>query len=84
MNQREEDQATMKVTIELMEEHLVQPTKTQTMIQDFMANLTRDMKLFHNNSTSHATTLEELLYHRVISIEGQHEVWEAYVRDKDK
>jgi hemerythrin superfamily protein len=85
MNQRQEDaQAATKVTIDLMEEHLIQPTKTQTMIQDFMANLTRDMKTLSNNSTSHATSLEELLYHRVISIEGQHEAWEAYVRDKDK
>jgi hemerythrin superfamily protein len=73
----------MKVTIELMEEHLIQPTKVQTMIQAFMATLTRDMKTLTDNSTSHTTSLEELLYRRVISIEGQYQVWATYVRDKD-
>jgi hypothetical protein len=67
-----------------MEEHLVLSTKTQTMIEAFMVKLTRDMKTLSNNSTSHGATLDELLYHRVISIEGQHVVWETYVRDKYK
>jgi hypothetical protein len=45
INQRwERVEATTKVTIELMEEHLIQPAKVQTMIQAFMATLTRDMK----------------------------------------
>jgi hypothetical protein len=85
MNKRQEDvQVSTKVTIELMEEHLILPTKTQTMIQSFMVNLTREMKTLSNNSTSHGDTLDELLYHRVISIEGQHVVWATYVRDKYK
>jgi hypothetical protein len=68
----------------MMEEHLVKPTKTQNMIQDFMVNLTRDMKTLSHNSTSHEASLETLLYHRFIAIAGQHEAWEAYLRDKDK
>jgi hypothetical protein len=84
MNYRpERAQATTKVTIELMEENLIQPTKVQTMIQEFMATLTRDMKNLIDNSTSHTTNLEELLYQIFISIESQYQVLEACVRDKD-
>jgi len=58
VNERQEDsQEATKVTIDSMEEHLVWPTKTQTMIQDFMANMTRDMKTISINSTSHTTSM---------------------------
>jgi hypothetical protein len=84
INQIQEDyQASSKVTVELMEEHLIWPSKTQTMIQDFMGNITRDMESISNNLASHTVTLEELLYCRVILIGGHHEASEAYVRDKE-
>jgi len=41
-----------------MEEHLFKPTKTQTLIRDFMAKLKRDMKTLSNNSSSHEDSLE--------------------------
>jgi hypothetical protein len=53
------------------------------MIQAFMATLARDMKTLTDNSTSHTTILEGILYHRVISINEQYDVWDAYARDKD-
>jgi hypothetical protein len=84
INQRlEKDEATMKVTIGLMEEHLIQPTKVKTMIQAFMATLVRDMKALTDNSTSHDAALEEILYQRIISLNGKYEVWVRYVNDKN-
>jgi hypothetical protein len=65
-----------------MEQHLVQPAKFHTMIQAFLATLAKDMKTLTNNLASHEATLEELSYHRVISLYGQYEVWAAYVKDK--
>jgi hypothetical protein len=85
MKQRKEDiEIAKNGDNNLMEENLSKLSKTQTMIQAFMANLKRDMKTLSNNSSSHEATLEELLYYKVISIIGQHEAWEAYMRDKDK
>jgi hypothetical protein len=52
-------EATTKVTIKLMEQHLVQPSKVHTMIQAFMATLEKDMKTLTNNSTSHEAALKE-------------------------
>jgi len=54
------------------------------MIHVFMPNIIRDMKNISNSASSHVVASEELLYYGVISIKGQHEVWETYVRDKDK
>jgi hypothetical protein len=42
-----------------------------------MANLIENMKTLSNNSASHATSLKEIVFHIVISIEGQHEDWET-------
>jgi hypothetical protein len=59
---KEDAQAVTRVTTDMMEEHLVKPTKTQNMIQDFMVNLMRDMKTLSHNSASHEASLETLLY----------------------
>jgi hypothetical protein len=84
MKQRQVDaQAVTRVTMDLMEEHLVKPAKTQNMIQ-FHGQLDERYENPLTNSTSHEASLETLLYHRVIAITGQHEAWEAYLRDKDK
>jgi hypothetical protein len=82
-NHRQEvTEAATKVTIELMEQHLVQPTKVHTMIQAFMATLVKDMRTLNENTTSHEVALEELSYRRVISLYDQFEVWTTYIRDK--
>jgi hypothetical protein len=64
----------MKVTIELMEKHLVHLTKVHAMIQEFMATLEKDMKTLTDNIASHEASLEELLYRRIISLNDQYEV----------
>jgi hypothetical protein len=74
----------LRVTSALMDEHLVKPTRAQSMIQDFLANLKRDMKTLSQNSTTHEVTLESLLYHRIISISGYHEVWEPILETRIK
>jgi hypothetical protein len=48
-----------------------------------MANLERDMKNLIGNLESHEAALKDILYHNIISLDGQYEVWEAYVKDKD-
>jgi hypothetical protein len=82
--QRTSCQIPQRVTNALMDEHLIKPTKAQSLIQSFLATLKRDMKILSQNSTTHEVTLEYLLFRRIISISDYHEVWEAYIRDKDK
>jgi hypothetical protein len=72
------------VTIALMDEHLVKVARAQSMIQAFLPNLQRDMKILSQNSAAHEVTLESLLYHIILSISGYHEAWATYIRDKDK
>jgi hypothetical protein len=73
-----------KVMVDLMNDHVVKPSRSQNMIQAFMVNLTRDMKTLSQNSTTHEVALKSLFYCRIISISGYHEVWSAYIRDKSK
>jgi hypothetical protein len=51
------------VTNYFIEQHLLQPTKVQTMIQYFMATLSKDMSPFEDNIVMHNETLEGLIYH---------------------
>jgi hypothetical protein len=76
----EKVEVSTKVTIGLMEEHLVQSAKVQMMIQEFMATLERDMNTLMENSSP--PPLKEILYRMIISLDGQYKVWEAYVKDK--
>jgi hypothetical protein len=73
-----------KVTVDLMNDHVVKPSRCQNMIETFMVNLTRDMKTLSQNSTTHEVSLKSLFYCRIISISGYHEVWSSYIRDKIK
>jgi hypothetical protein len=59
---------TEKVTVDLMNDHLVKPTRTHNMIQAFMVNLNRDMKTLSHNETSHEATLESLIFRISVSI----------------
>jgi hypothetical protein len=58
---REITESTTKVTMDLIEKHLIQPTKVHTMIQAFMATLEKDMQTLNDNTTMHEATLEELV-----------------------
>jgi hypothetical protein len=59
-HRREVIESTSKVTMDLIEQHLIQPTKVHTMIQGFMATLEKDMQNLNDNTTMHEATLEEL------------------------
>jgi hypothetical protein len=47
-----------------------------------MATLEKDMKTLTDNSASDEVTLEELLYRKIMSLDGQYEIWADYVKDK--
>lgn len=73
-----------RVTNVVMDKYLVKPTRVESTIHAFLTNLKRDMKTLSQNSPTHEVALESLLYRRIISILGYHEVWATYIRDKDK
>jgi hypothetical protein len=75
-------EATTTVTMDLIEQHLIQPTKVHTMVQAFMATLSKYMQTLDDNVAMHTTTIEELAYHRLISLYDQLEIWVAYLWDK--
>jgi hypothetical protein len=54
--------------MDLIEQHLIQPTKVHTMIQAFMATLSKDMQTLDDNIAMHTTSLEELAYHRISTL----------------
>jgi hypothetical protein len=76
-------QGATTVTTDLIEQHLIQPTKVHTMVQAFMATLSKDMQTLDDNVAMHTTTIEELAYRRLISLHDQLEIWVAYLRDKN-
>jgi hypothetical protein len=69
--------------MDLIEQHLIQPTKVHTMIQVFMATLAKDMKTLNDNTTMHEASLEELAYHQIISLYDPLEIWTTYIWDKN-
>jgi hypothetical protein len=71
------------VTMDLIEQHLIQPTKVHTMVQAFMTTLSKDMQTLDDNMVMHTTTIEELAYHRLVSLHDQLEIWVAYLWDKN-
>jgi hypothetical protein len=69
MKKRKKDVRTMKkVTVDLMNDHLVKPTRTHNMIQAFMVNLNRVMNTLSCNETAHEATLESLIFRIIVSI----------------
>jgi len=74
----------LRVTNAQMDKHLIKLSKSQSLIQSFLANLKRDMKILSQNSTTHEVTLERLRFHRIISISDYNEVHTTYIRDKDE
>jgi hypothetical protein len=82
-HRRKVTESATKVTIDLIEKHIIQPTRVHTMIQAFMATLSKDMQVIEDNIAMHVATLEELLYRRIISLYDQLEVWTVYLKDKN-
>lgn len=76
-------EATTTITTNLIEQHLIQPTKVHTMVQAFMATLSKDMQTLDDNVAMHTTTIEEIAYRRLFSLHDQLEIWATYLRDKN-
>jgi hypothetical protein len=45
-----------------MDEHVINPTKSQILIQYFLATLRRDIKILSQNFETHEVTLEYLFF----------------------
>jgi hypothetical protein len=70
------------VSTDLIDQHLLQPVKLHTMVQDFMTKLEKDMSALDDNITMNDATLEQLTYRRIESLYDQLEVWIAYLQRK--
>lgn len=67
-HRQEVTQSPTKVMMHLIEQHLIQPTKFHTMIQEFMATLSKDTLTLKYNTTMHTTSLEELSYRQISTL----------------
>jgi hypothetical protein len=65
---KEVTESASKVMEDLIEHHLIQPTKVHTMIHAFMATLEKYMQTLSENTTMHKVALEELAYRWIISL----------------
>jgi hypothetical protein len=54
--------------MDLIEQHLIQPTKVHTMVQAFMTTLEKYMQTLDDNVVMHMSTIEELAYKRLVSL----------------
>jgi glucose-6-phosphate-specific signal transduction histidine kinase len=82
-NQRREVvEATTTITIDLIDQHLLQPVKLHTMIQDFMTMIVKYMSTLQDSMAMNNASLEHLVYRRIISLFDRLEIWKAYIRDK--
>ena len=50
-------EATIEVTMDLIEQHIVQSTRFHTMIQVFMVTLYKDMQVLEYNKSMHVVSL---------------------------
>jgi hypothetical protein len=82
MKQRKTYQASNKVIVYLMHDHLMKMTRTENTIQTFMVNLTRNMKTLSQNSIAHEASLESLLLCKILFISRNHEVWASYLKKR--
>lgn len=82
-NQRKQIvEAATFVSTNLIDQHLLQPVKLDTMVKAFMTKLEKDMRSLHDNIAMNNATLEQLTYKRIESLYDQLEVWTAYLRSK--
>jgi hypothetical protein len=61
-------EATTFISIDLIDQHLLQPIKFHTMVQDFVIKLEKDMRTFDENIALNNETLEQLIYRRIKSL----------------
>jgi hypothetical protein len=76
-------EATTTISTDLIDQHLLQPVKLHTMIQDFMTTLEKDMSTLEDNMAMNNAALEQLTYRRIRSLYDQLEIWTTYIRDKN-
>jgi hypothetical protein len=82
-NQRKQiAKETTFVSTDLIDQHLLQPVKLHTMVQDFMTKLEKDMRTLNDNISMKNETLEKLTYRRIKSLYDQLEVWTTYLKRK--
>jgi hypothetical protein len=62
------------ISKDLIEKHLLQPIKLDTMIQEFMVTLVKDMSTIEDNVAMHNVALEQLNYRRIRTLYDQLEI----------
>jgi len=65
--------------MELIEHHIIQKPKVQTMIYAFMVMLSMDMQTLKENRSMHAISLKESTYHWLLALYDQLEMWTEYI-----
>jgi hypothetical protein len=60
---------------DLIDQHLLQPTKLHTMIHAYMTRLEKDMSALDDSISMIEAMLEKLSYRRIESLYNQLEVW---------
>jgi hypothetical protein len=61
-------EATTFVSTNLIDQHLLQPVKLHTMVQDFMKKLEKDMSTLDDSISMNNATLEKITYKRIKSL----------------
>jgi hypothetical protein len=72
------------ITKDILEEHIIEPSKDINLINSFASTLRREMGLVFRDLTSYEISLEQLLFRWVLGISSQHEVWAVYRQDKEQ
>jgi hypothetical protein len=67
------------ISIDFIDQHLIQPTNLNTMIQSYMTKLEKDMSTLDDNMAIIEEMLEQLSYRRIQELYNQLEVWKAYL-----
>jgi hypothetical protein len=67
-------EAATTVTMDLIEQHLIQPMKVHTMVHAFVTTLSKYIQTLDDNVVMHMTTIEDLAYRRLVSFHDQLEI----------
>jgi hypothetical protein len=67
-------EASTTINIDLIEHNLLHAIKLHTMIQTFMETILKDMRTLEDSIAMHNVVLEELTYHRIISLYDMHDI----------
>jgi hypothetical protein len=71
------------ISTDLIDQHLIQPTKLHTMIQAYMTKLEKEMSTLDDSVAMIEAMLEQLSYRRIEALYNQLEVWTPISREKD-